>query len=255
MTDADRFRLHFGPYTTPTFCYGEVVQDQVRGRVTIVGLTNARIPWPIGNRGRTKTFVVYDGLAQAVRRESNQAVCHWWGVTPQTVTKWRKAFGIHRTNEGSTQLSREWMVKVKHPKALPAIRAKARDPVRRAKIAASKLGKPRPPHVIEILRQTNLGSHPSKETLRKMSEAHKRRGTRPPAAGVSWTADEDSLIWELPVREVARMTGRSLKAVYCRRHQLKLHAPETQIVLAVAVHDVHDTRFANTSAVGNEACV
>lgn len=236
MTDDDRFRLHFGPYQTPRFRIGDVVCDEVRGLVTIVGLTDARIPWPIGKRGRAKTFVVFDGRAQAIQRESNQAVCHWWGITPQTVTKWRKTFGIHRTNEGSTQLNRDWTTKVRHPKALPAIRAKARDPERCAKIAASKRGKPRPRHVIEILRKANLGRHPSEETLHKMSEAHKRRGIRPPAAGVSWTPEEDRLIYALPVREVSRRTGRSMSAVYGRRHQLKRHAPQTQIGLGVVPH-------------------
>ena len=42
-----RFKLHFGPYRTPRFRIGAVVEDEVRGEVTIVGLTGARIPWPI----------------------------------------------------------------------------------------------------------------------------------------------------------------------------------------------------------------
>jgi hypothetical protein len=36
-----------------------------------------------------RTLVVYGRLADAVRHESNQAVAYWWGVTPQTVTKWQ----------------------------------------------------------------------------------------------------------------------------------------------------------------------
>ena len=31
------------------------------------------------------------GLAEAVRRESNAAVCHWFGVSPVVVTGWRRA--------------------------------------------------------------------------------------------------------------------------------------------------------------------
>ena len=60
--------------------------------------------------------------------------------------------------------------------------AKAKDPVRRAKIAASKLGKPRPQHVMEALREANLGRKLPAAQRAKMSAAHKRRGTRPPAA-------------------------------------------------------------------------
>ena len=40
-------------------------------------------------RGRARSLVVYKGLAKAVRPESAQAVAHWWGLTPQTVTKVR----------------------------------------------------------------------------------------------------------------------------------------------------------------------
>ena len=57
-----------------------------------------------------------------------------------------------------------------------------------------------------------------------MSEAHKRRGTRPPAAGRPWTADEDELLSTLPAAEVARRTGRTLTAVYNRRIDLGMPA-------------------------------
>ena len=76
MNDVQRFALHFGPYQTPLFSYGDIVVDEVRGEVTIVGLSAAKIPWPVGKRGRAKSLVVYSGLADAVRKESNQAVCH-----------------------------------------------------------------------------------------------------------------------------------------------------------------------------------
>ena len=67
MDDADRHRLHFGPYPTPRFRYGAVVWCEVRGEVTIAGLTDAPIPWPVGKRGRAKSLVVYKGLAKALR--------------------------------------------------------------------------------------------------------------------------------------------------------------------------------------------
>jgi hypothetical protein len=44
---------------------------------------------------------VYAGLAEAARRESNAAVRHWWGVTPQTVSKWRKRLGVGRYTDGT----------------------------------------------------------------------------------------------------------------------------------------------------------
>ena len=95
MHDSDRFRL-LGSYETPLFENGDVVFCERLGEVEIVGLTNARIPWPTGKRYKTQkpAMILFDALAEAVRRESNIAVCHWWGVTPQTVWKWRKALGV-----------------------------------------------------------------------------------------------------------------------------------------------------------------
>jgi hypothetical protein len=49
--------------------------------VVACGLTDAPIPWPLGQHGRTRPLVVYQDLAEPVRRESALAVCHWWGVS------------------------------------------------------------------------------------------------------------------------------------------------------------------------------
>jgi len=95
MEDVERLRL-LGKYKTPRFRYGRKVFCEVRGEVTICGLSDAPIPWPIGKRGRSRnSLVVYKDLEKAIRRESNQTVAYWWGITPQTVTKWRKALGGH----------------------------------------------------------------------------------------------------------------------------------------------------------------
>jgi hypothetical protein len=72
MEDAERFRL-LGTYRTPRFRYGRKGLCAVRGEVTIVGLTEAPIPWHIGKRGRGLLLVVFKGLAKALRSESNQA--------------------------------------------------------------------------------------------------------------------------------------------------------------------------------------
>ena len=79
MRDSDRFKLRFGAYATSQFRCCDVVMDEVRGEVTIIGLTDGLIPGPIGKRGRAKTIVVYAGLADAVRKEANITICHWWG--------------------------------------------------------------------------------------------------------------------------------------------------------------------------------
>ena len=71
-------------------------------------------------------------------------------------------------------------------------------------------GKPRPEGLMEAL-AANFGGKLSDESRRKMSEAHKRRRTRQPAAGEPWTTDEDELarkgFW--PRRRQPEQVGRS----------------------------------------------
>jgi hypothetical protein len=88
MNDADRCRL-LGTYHTPRVRMGQRVQCCVRGTVTLCGLADAPIGlWPVGSRDHSqgRALVVYKDLARAIRRESNLAVYHLWGVTGQTVT-------------------------------------------------------------------------------------------------------------------------------------------------------------------------
>ena len=102
----------------------------------------------------------------------------------------------------------------------PFVQAKAADPQRRAKLAAAKKGKPRPANVGEAVAKANRGTSHSKAARAKISEAHRERSTRPPKAGRPWTAEEEALLRELPPTEVARRTGRTLKAVYSWRRVL-----------------------------------
>jgi hypothetical protein len=178
MRDADRFRLLFGPYKTPRFRLGRVLRCEVRGEVRACGLTDARIPWPFGQGRWARMLVVYRGLARAVRRESAQAVAHWWGVTPQTVTKWRKALGVGRNTEGSSQLRSRHAHEPWAGEARKLAWAKARDPQRRARISAAKKGKPRPRYVIEAMQAGRRARPDSKESRRRMSEAQRRRWAR-----------------------------------------------------------------------------
>jgi hypothetical protein len=89
MEDADRFRL-LGKYRTPRFRIGQRVRCHVRGEMVITGMTDAPIPWPVRKQGRGRnSLIVYKDLAKAVRRESNQAICHWWGIYRCVVCRWR----------------------------------------------------------------------------------------------------------------------------------------------------------------------
>jgi hypothetical protein len=222
MRDVDRFQLHFGPYRTPRFRVGQQVRCAVQGKVVIMGITKAQIPWPVAKKGRGRhTLVVFKDLARAVRRESAQAACHWWKVCKSTVWHWRKALGVEPTNEGTSRLRRDHFAEPWGEKARRMAWAKARDPKRRRKIAEALRGKPKPPHMMEELRRSNLGRKLSAETRRKMSEARKQRGTQPPI-GKLW---ELALLGTAPDEMVAERTERSASAVRKKRSVLGIPNP------------------------------
>jgi hypothetical protein len=223
MDDAERLRLWHGPYRPPRYGVGGRLVCAVRGFVEVVGTSHAPIPWPQARNHGRPFLIVCGGLARAVRTEAAIAVAHWWGVTPLTVWTWRKALGVGATTPGTSRLRRAHALGPAGTAALAKAQAKARDPGRRAKIAAARRGKPRPRHVIEAMRAANLRRKHTDQTRRRMSEAHRQRGTRPPAAGRPWTAEEDALLRAgLPAAEVAGQTERTLTAVYKRRGQLGL---------------------------------
>jgi hypothetical protein len=219
MDDAERFRL-LGAYRTPRFRYGHKVLCEVRGEVTICGITEAPIPWPIGKRGRGRhSLIVFKGLARAVRRESNQAVAYWWGVDPQTVSTWRRLLGVERATPGTSRLHSDYAGEPWADAMRRESVTKARDPERRAKTAAARRGHPRPPHVIEAMAEARRGSHHSDEARRKISRTLRKRGVLVPGT-ILWTAGEDELVRTLPTQEAVRRTGRTLSAVKARRHPL-----------------------------------
>jgi hypothetical protein len=130
MRDTDRFRLS-GTYRTPRVRVGRVLSCEARDCDMIVtGYTDARIPWPMGRRPRYsgRALIVFGDLARAVRTESNQAVCHWFGITPQTVSKWRKALGVGLTNAGTHRLRSDHQQAPWARRARAKAIAKARDP-------------------------------------------------------------------------------------------------------------------------------
>ena len=110
------------------------------------------------------------------------SLCHWWGITGQTVTKWRKALGVERT-EGTTKLFQANAAEEGCRLGLKKAQAKARDPERCAKIAAARRGWKMPKALLRKLVALRKGSRMSDEARQKMSEAQRRRGARPPKAG------------------------------------------------------------------------
>jgi hypothetical protein len=212
-----------GKYVTPRFSYGDVVACECRGDVRIVGLSEAPIRWPIGQRlpkGRGRALALYGGLAEAVTRESVEAVAYWWGVTGQTVTLWRRALGVETMTEGTRRLKSERLSPVLE-RAREAAQPTWSSPERREKIAASLRGKPKPAHVVEAMRKGQTGKPHDEAARARMSEAHRRRGTLVPGTK-PWTAEEDEAVKTMRPKEAAERTGRTLQAVWARRQALGL---------------------------------
>src|SRR5262249_3574027 len=154
-------------------------------------------------KGRNYKALPLDGdLAKAVRRESAQAVMFWFGVKSHTAWKWRRALGVERSNAGTHALLSAHALGPEVVAGRAKAHAKSRDPrghaARRGKLAAAKRGRAPPRHVLEALRRANLGRKHPAEARARMSASHKARGTRPPKAGVPWSAEEDALLRELP---------------------------------------------------------
>jgi hypothetical protein len=225
MPTPQRRRLLYGPYRTPRFRYGAVLMDEIRGEVVARGLTAARIPWPVGFRGKARGLVVYAGLAKAVRREAAIAVCHWWGVTPDTVSRWRKALGVGPVTAGTRKLRQETFARAFTPAVWARVEAARRSPAVNAKRAAARVGRTQPPEVVEAIRRGRTGIKHTAEAKAKMSAAHQARHAAGAAAERKpWTPGQDALLMTLPLAKVAASTGRSVKAVRVRRQRLRAAA-------------------------------
>jgi hypothetical protein len=73
---------------SPLFC------EARRRTVTVTGFSPGPIPWPVGRTCTRPTLIVCGGLVGAVRRERVEAVAWGWGVTRQTVAKWRRVLDV-----------------------------------------------------------------------------------------------------------------------------------------------------------------
>src|SRR5262245_25698110 len=132
MKDVDRLKL-LGTYKTPRVRIGRVLSCEARDcDVVVTGYTDARIPWPVGRRRgfAAKALVVYGGLADAVRWEAAIAVCHWFGVSAQTVSKWRKALGVGQLTTGTHRLRLHYSGEPWAKRARKKGHAKNQDPER-----------------------------------------------------------------------------------------------------------------------------
>jgi hypothetical protein len=224
MTDNQRFKLLFGPYATPRFKYGKPMVCTIRGSVIACGLSSGLIPWPIGKRNngaRSRFLIVMGDLEKAIRKESSVAICHWWGVSEFSVTKWRRELDVGRITEGTRRLHQNYATEPAGQDALEMAIARAREPEVRAKMGATRRGKPLHPNTRQGQLAAIKGKPLSEEHRRKIGDSLRQLGPLAPWMATAWKPEEDALLLlELPDEEVARRTGRSVNAVKCRKRRL-----------------------------------
>ena len=221
-------RLQFGPYKQPRYQPGQKVNCERRGELTIVGTSAGRIPWAVGFGPGGKSLVLYGDLVRAVKQEAPAAISYWWRVDSVTIWKWRKVLKVPVINPGTRLNRRAVMLGRKGPKIRAAAALTIDDPERNEKIRAKATGRKHTEKAKAKMRARKLGVKLSEATRRKISEAVKSQGRRPPLPFPEWPAADDDLCRTLPPAVVAARTGRTIKAVYSRRWVLGMHDGRTK---------------------------
>jgi hypothetical protein len=71
--------------------------------VTVGGLSDSPVPWPYMKARGRHSPILTDDLVRAVQVEASIVVCHLFGATPQTVTKWRAALDVPHATPGTSE--------------------------------------------------------------------------------------------------------------------------------------------------------
>jgi hypothetical protein len=176
-----------GRYPVPAVRKGKRVTCLFRdGEAVITGVQDAPIPWPrcrrVGTRGGSGLWV-NETLVRAIRTESSLALQHHFGVSAETVWRWRKSFGVRRLGTpGSEALHAELSAR-----GTAGIKAKTwTDAERDAK-----------------------------------SERSKRLGLKPPGRP-RWTKAGDAILGTMNDKAAAYLLGTSRSAARSRRGRLHI---------------------------------
>lgn len=142
MPPGDTPSLVGGPYRAPAVRAGDWLDDEIDGRLEVGGWTVAPLSWPRRRKNGRPALILTAELARAVRIESVEAVCYWWGVGATKVWMWRQALGVGRVTDGTRALLQE-RTGVPADAAARGREAAAR-PESRRRMAATKAGMPAP---------------------------------------------------------------------------------------------------------------
>ena len=162
-------------------------------------------------------LILCGDLVDAVKRESEAAVMHWWGVSDSTVRKWRRALGVPRMTPGTIRLHRKWAPERFGPDTVGKAREAVKTPEVRAKISKARIGLSLHPNSRKALLDAV-----SKPKSAAWKEGHSERmreqwqnGTR--RHHLAWTDEEIALLGTATDREVGEQVGRQAASVRMKR--------------------------------------
>jgi len=162
--------------------------ERLGRQVPVGGLHDAPIPWPYAGVKGPRALILCGDLVRAVRCESVVAVCHWWRVHRNTVSRWRRLLGVEQRTEGTARLQRL------------AIAARMADG---------------PPE------NTTAGCRTPCERERRRQQFAARPVKPDEYRFPRWQPAEDALLGAVPEAEAVRRLGRSLHAVRHRKRRLR----------------------------------
>jgi hypothetical protein len=226
MTDSERFKLIYGPYTAPKCGIGDTVLCDCRGQeVTVTGMTDAPIPWPCTHGNGRPCPVLCGDLIRAVRTESALAVAYHWDVCTSTVAKWRRALNVPRITNGSRRLLIENAAEVLTPLVRAKGKAAMHSPEVRAKLSALRKGRRQHPNTTAAFRE--IAKRPkSEEWKRGQSERSRKMWENPEAYGLPrrrpWSAEETALLGTDTDRAISERLGIPKRAVTQERVRLRI---------------------------------
>jgi len=224
LSDKNRYKL-LHKYRAPNYQWGQRVYCYSRKRVVEVGrYSDGPIYWPCVKKTGRKSLILCDDLVKAVKVESEIAVAHWWGVSVNTVWKWRKALGVGQITTGTNRLYKEYKPEKLTDEITEKGREKARSPESRQKIGDSKRGKPAHPNTLKNLKM-GINRKYTDEERKRLSDRMKnewKEGRRHNPD--EWTAEENKILIQNVDKtdaEIAELlSDRSKMAVRGQRHRL-----------------------------------
>ena len=235
-----RYELLYGPYEPPRTRRGAHLFCEMRGTVKVGGYSDGPIPWPV--KWRTRSLILCGNLRDAVKRESEVAVGHHWGVCINVVQKWRRALGVEMYNSGTRVLQHRSGLENATPAKMRRITALARKAGRRPKpkawrrrmaemirrrIAAS--GPINPRHQLwQPAEDRLLGTASDEELAVRLKRTPGAVRTRRCSLGIEikarrnppWTRAHEKLLGTDIDAQIARLLGRGERGVELRRRAL-----------------------------------